>query len=239
MTAVILIVCGPPAVGKTTLCKALERYLNQSAIHIEYDKLVDYSVSKKENSLAIQSIIRQYSDKDYIILDDTFHLKSMRKAVCFAGCTVVTLRKRSNDNLIERNKNRAHIVDEKYLLMEFEEPSDCIYVDDCYEICDLIHMIDVKAKIFQEKQKEKQMALVRKENDRKITMENSIHNINIELNRKVTELIRLDPSKKEEILSKKKELFKKIKSGEKVGEIDSKLSGEIDLKVEEIVGEIE
>lgn len=106
MSPVLIIFFGAPASGKTTLCKQLRHVLqDKPIISIEFDSFendaksdarksdgqFDVNVWKQGRRSALLKVTtvledsKQSLDEPTLLLDDTFHLRSMRKEVYRLG----------------------------------------------------------------------------------------------------------------------------------------------------------
>lgn len=143
MTVRVVIVCGLPASGKSTFCRKFLKYLPENTKHIDYDSYLTDPGNFKQQRQAILETINQFKSKEaydeWILLDDTFHLDSMRKAILhtcrekgFAFCVVFC--ETSLETCLARNRKRKNhnIVSEstlKKLFDQFERP-DCFLSPD-------------------------------------------------------------------------------------------------------------
>lgn len=82
----LLLICGIPGSGKTQTSRELCGYLegqNLDVVHIEFDSFDDGCQSLRHRNdlvyLHVRQLVSESTENSVIILDDTFHLASMRK----------------------------------------------------------------------------------------------------------------------------------------------------------------
>ena len=121
----LILVAGPPACGKSTLCRELvsSSQPKNTVLHLEADTIIrpcDHStvVYKEERVRLFEAVsgIIQSKCHDIVLLDDCFHLRGMRKpymrlcARLGIGFGIIWLHSHVDDSL-QRNMERPHPVD--------------------------------------------------------------------------------------------------------------------------------
>jgi tRNA uridine 5-carbamoylmethylation protein Kti12 len=140
----VVLLCGRPASGKTTLARKLVDHYKKSAVHLEYDELEESLASTTSEDdrreawngarrMALQQLEEHLGEKDrisrIILIDDNFHLRGMRKQIhrLLLGYRPVRFgilwMETPHDECVRRNQNRtrqipAHVMEKMNQIIE-------------------------------------------------------------------------------------------------------------------------